>query len=152
MLPFSQCLYHQNAARLTKKKQQTIDKQFHILWSYLVDQLSYSNYGTEKELFQQRKFLSTQQLCNTRKLNIQYLQSLSFSTRREDRFRSWHPRTIYAPLTIVDGEGQHWSRLEAVFLHQILALTPRGHIVQRKNLENSIQNFSSFLGWRILIF
>ena len=52
---------------------------------------------------------------------------------------------IYTPLTIVDGEGEHGPGLEPIVLHQVLALTPARHVIQRQNLENSNTNIKLFI-------
>ena len=41
---------------------------------------------------------------------------------------------VVSPLA-VDGEGEHGSGLEAVTLHEVLALAPRGHVVQGEDLQ-----------------
>lgn len=79
-----------------------------VLRVYLVDQLSYSNYGTEKKfLLQQRQFLSTY----TKKLNILHqVISLPQQERGQcQKLTSHSPQqcNFDTPLTIVDWEGEH---------------------------------------------
>ena len=54
MPPFSQCLYHQSAGHLAENNSFNVLTNslmlcHPVLRVYLVDQLSYSNYGTEKK-------------------------------------------------------------------------------------------------------
>ena len=78
-----------------------------VLRVYLVDQLSYSNYGTEKKfLLQQRQFL----LTYTKKLNILHRVLSLFRNKRERTMSEIdipEQCNIDTPLTIVDGEGEH---------------------------------------------
>ena len=116
-----------------------------VLRVYLVDQLSYSNYGTEKKfVLQQRQFL----LTYTKKLNILHRVLSLFRNKRERTMSEIdipEQCNIDTPLTIVDREGEHGSGLEPIVLHQVFALTPARHVIQRQNLENSNTNIKLFI-------